>query len=184
MNYRQLFTKRKQAEERLKKLCPHITNDSGLYFYTRTEDDKIYAYIGKAKHLIDRNVDHLLGYKQRIDISIKKRGFLKENGTGWLFYVRFVPEWKLDDEEQKTIKTYQNMGVELYNIESGGTVGKTLINERKPAKTYKDGIEQGKKMIIKELQKMFEKNLIVGINGKSNKNKEKSLEKFKNFLKK
>ena len=184
MNYRQLYAKRKSAEERLKKLCPHITNDSGLYFYTRTEDDKIYAYIGKAKHLIDRNIDHLLGYKQRIDVSIKKRGFLKENSTGWLFNIRFIPEWKLDEEEQKAIKTYQDMGAELYNIESGGTVGKTLINERKSAKTYRDGLKQGYENARKEIQKLFEKNLVYGISGKTNKNKEKSLEKFKNFLKK
>ena len=59
-----------------------------------------------------------------------------------------------------------------------------MINERKPAKTYRDGLKQGYENARKEVQKLFEKNLVYEINGKVNKNKEKSLEKFKNFLKK
>ena len=77
----------------------------------------------------------------------------------------------------------QDKGFELYNITNGGqNEGKTDINERKATKTYRDGLEQGRKNTQKEIAHLFEKNLTYSINGTPNKNKEKAYEKFKKFI--
>ena len=164
VNYRKLFAIKKRLEEQVKKACPNIQNKSGIYFYTRVDyDGKKYVYIGKAKHLVDRAVSHLQGYVQRIDISLKKRGFYsQDNETGWKLNVLYFPEKQLDEKESYYIDKYKSSGeYEMYNIESGGTDGKTMINERKPMKGYRDGIKQGEKRLKKALNELLGKYLLV-----------------------
>ena len=84
--------------------------------------------------------------------------------------------------ERKFIAEYQAKGYELLNVESGGSTGKTDINQRKLGKGYRDGIHQGYKNAKKDVWQLFEKNLTYSINGKPNKNKEKALLKFEKFL--
>lgn len=157
-NYRQVFARKANAKKKILKVCPTMGDFSGIYFYTRTDvDGKKYAYIGQAVSLIDRNVDHLLGY-QHIDISVReKRGFYSSNNPyGWkLNYLRF-PKDKLDEREAYYIKAYLDAGYELYNIESGGSTGKTMINDRKPAKGYYDGLKQGRKNVVKDLKHIID----------------------------
>lgn len=51
-------------------------NQSGIYFYTRTDENGIsYFYIGQSVDCLERNISHLSGY-QHIDLSIKKEDFI------------------------------------------------------------------------------------------------------------
>lgn len=183
VNYRQLYAKKKMCENRLKLACNGINNESGIYILTREDNDGLHAYIGQAKHLIDRLSSHLMGYSQRIDISLKKRGFAYEYFGGWeLSFINCSIE-ELDEYERKYIKHYQELGYKLYNITSGGqNEGKTDINERKPTKTYRDGLKQGYSNCIKEIQPLL---VYLDIKvKKNNKISQRMLEKFEKILKK
>lgn len=160
-NYKQLFAIQKKLEKEILKACPNMPNKSGIYFYTRVDDDGKYCYIGKAVNLMRRSCSHLQGY-QRIDLSLRKRGFYsKENESGWHLNFLSYPENLLDKMESYWIEQYKNQGYELYNIESGGTTGKTIINDRKPARGYIDGIKQGKKSLAKDLKDIIDKYLFI-----------------------
>ncbi len=190
MNYMALFSVQRDIEEAIKKACPDIRHASGIYFYTReefnpdTQETKRFAYIGLSVDVLKRNVSHMLGY-QAVDLSLRKRGFFNEvnNPEGWHLNVLFYPQNQIEERESYYIDQYQKRGYILLNIESGGREGKTLINERKPAKGYKDGLKQGYLNAKRDVAKLFDKNLTYSINGKTNKNKEKALEKFNVFLK-
>ena len=188
INYKQVFAKQNAVKKKLLALYPNLNEKSGIYIYTREEptDDgvKLYAYIGQAKNLLSRLISHTLGYQQRIDISLKKRGlYNKDNPLGWKLQFGNVPLNQLDEKERYYIQQYQDKGFELYNITNGGqNEGKTDINERKATKTYRDGLKKKKKNTQKEIAHLFEKNLTYSINGTPNKNKEKAYEKFKKFI--
>ena len=50
---------------------PKLDDNSGIYFLTREDENEIkYAYVGQAKHILTRLVQHLVGY-QHIDLSLK-----------------------------------------------------------------------------------------------------------------
>lgn len=184
MNYRQLYAIKKANKERILKVCPNCPERSGIYFLLREEGGFKFAYIGKAKTLLSRLADHLQGYTQHIDRSLKKHGLWSdENPTGWTINFLEFPESELNEKEQYYIQKYANAGYQLRNVESGGTLGKTDIGERKPAKKYFDGVEQGKKNAQKFVANLFEKHL----DYKPKKNpptklQEKAMQKFKDFL--
>lgn len=184
-NYKQLFAIQAKLEKQLKLACPNISHKSGIYFYTRKdeEDGKTYAYIGKASNLISRNIAHIQGYQQHIDISLKKRGFYSEqNKMGWKLNVLEFPKEQLDEKEQYYIDLYRKNNYELLNIESGGTTGKTIIGERKPAKNYTDGLKQGRKKTKQEVKSYFDKYLDFAVKPPTNKIKERKFEEFRKFL--
>lgn len=183
MNYRQLYAVKKANKERILKVCPNCPETSGIYFLLREEDGFKYAYIGKAKSLLSRLADHLQGY-QYIDLSIKKHGlWSEENPTGYKVHFLEFPKEQLDEKEQYYIKKYANAGYQLRNIESGGNLGKTDIGERKPAKNYYDGLNQGYRNARKFVANLFEKHLdYKQKSDKPNKNQEKAMKKFKDFL--
>ena len=184
MNYRQLYAIKKANKERILKVCPNCPERSGIYFLLREEGGFKFAYIGKAKALLSRLADHLQGYTQHIDRSLKKHGLWSdENPTGWTINFLEFPESELNEKEQYYIQKYANAGYQLRNVESGGQLGKTDINERKPAKKYFDGVEQGKKNAQKFVANLFEKHL----DYKPKKNpptklQERAMQKFKDFL--
>ena len=184
MNYRQLYAIKKANKERILKVCPNCPERSGIYFLLREENGFKFGYIGKAKNLLSRLADHLQGYTQRIDRSLKKHGlWSEENPTGYKVHFLEFPENVLNEKEQYYIQKYASAGYQLRNIESGGQLGKTDINERKPAKKYFDGVEQGKKNAQKFVANLFEKHL----DYKPKKNpptklQEKAMQKFKDFL--
>lgn len=182
-NYRQIYAIKKKNEQRILSVCPDCPNTSGIYFLLREENGFKYAYIGQAKHLLDRLASHLSGY-QHIDLSIKKHGLWSEkNPTGYKVHFLEFPESLLNDMEQKYIKQYANAGYQLRNVESGGNLGKTDIGERKPAKKYFDGVEQGKKNTREFVKHLFDIHLdYVPKKNPPTKNQLKAMQKFEDFL--
>ena len=181
-DYKKLFGIQKTIEKQLKTLCPNIDNKSGIYFWIRKEEGKNCAYIGKAVNLLRRNVSHLQGNQQRIDGSLKKRGlYSADNTLGWQLFFLHCPENKLDEQEQYFINKYRNAGYEMYNIESGGTDGKSIIGDRKAARGYRDGLWQGKENLRKEIKHIVDLHLNISLK-KETKISQKALEKFWELL--
>lgn len=182
-DYKKLFTQQYDLMKRIKKICPKMDNNSGIYFYIRTDENGgKHCYIGKAVHLLKRSASHFRGWNQRIDVSLKKRGLWSEdNPYGWKLNFLHFPEDKLDEKENYYIKKYQLAGYEMYNIESGGTMGKEDINERKSTKGFRDGIAQGKKTLAKELLHIIETHLVITLK-KDTKTSQKALQKFYSLL--
>ena len=186
MDYKQ---RQKENEETIKKLCPRASHTSGIYcFYRYSEQGIRHAYVGLARtSLLKRLAQHLDGYNSHIDLSIKKHGLydFNNNPNGYkIDIVCFCKANECEEKEQYWIKQFADKGWQLKNVEGGGLKGKTDINERKPPKTYRDGLKQGYVNAQRDIAKLFEKNLTYGINGEPNKNKEKALAKFEEFIKK
>lgn len=183
MKYAQIKAIEQANKRKLLKAFPKLTDNSGIYVLTRSENGFKYAYIGQAKHILTRLAQHLKGY-QHIDLSLKKHGlYSEENPTGWYVEFHEYDEEQLDDREKLFIRTYANAGFQLRNKTAGGqNEGKFEIAETRPRKTYQEGVKQGYEKARKEVAKLFEKNLIYAINGKENKNKAKAYEKFKAFV--
>lgn len=183
INYGKIFARQKQCEEILKKACPNISHNSGIYFLLRDEEDKRYGYIGKGKDVLRRMRSHLLGYQQRIDISLRKRGFYsKDNEGGWKLNVLYFPEHLLDEKERYYIELYRKSGTILYNVENGGTLNKEIIGEKKPTKLYSDGLLQGDKRTKRKVKEYFDKYFDFSIRQPSNKIKERKYEEFVEWL--
>ena len=183
MNFKQIKAIEKANKQKWVKHFGSIPDTSGIYILTREENGFKYAYVGQAKHILTRLAQHLSGY-QHIDLSLKKHGlFSGDNITGWLVALSECAEKDLNEMEQFWVKQYADWGYQLRNKTAGGQgEGKFEIAETKPKKNYYDGLKQGYEKARKEIAKLFEKNLTYSINGKSNKNKEKALIKFKEFL--
>lgn len=183
VNYKQLYAIKKNNEKRILNICPEMKNQSGIYFYTRTDENGIsYFYIGQSVDCLERNISHLSGF-QHIDLSIKKRGFYsEENPYGWKLNFIHYPREKLDEMEQYWILEYTKKGYQCrYNKTAGGQgAGKEKINEFKPSKGYYDGIKQGRKNLARELSSIAEKHLKIEIRDdkKHNKVSQKQYEKF------
>ena len=183
MDYKQIKSIEKTNKQRLLKINPNLTDESGIYILTREEGGFKYAYVGQAKHILTRLAQHLSGY-QHIDLSLKKHGFKSsENPNGWIIKTILYPIEELDEREQEFIKACANAGYQMRNKTAGGQGdGKFEIAETKPRKTYRDGIKQGYLNAQREVSKLFEKNLIFLINGKENKNKQKAYDWFEKFI--
>lgn len=183
MENKQRKETQEQNKSKLKSLFPHIPYSSGIYVLIRKDGDFKYAYIGQAMRLLDRLAQHLTGY-QHIDLSLKKRGlYSEENPYGWNVLCKEYPVSQLNHMEQEYIKYYANNGYQLYNHTTGSQgQGKQALGEGKSTKGYREGIAQGYKNAQRDVAKLFEKNLTYGINGEPNKNKEKALAKFEEFL--
>lgn len=187
-NYKQIFAIRKANEEKIKKLCPEARQDSGIYcFYRIDENNFRFCYIGQASkdNLLSRCASHLEGYKQHIDLSIRKYGLYDEekNQHGYkLKILCYCLAEECDEMEQFYIRQYAEDGWQLKNVEIGGKKDKTDLNERKPGKGYRDGIAQGRKNIQKEIKTLFDKYLTYDIKGKPNKIKQRKYDEFTAFL--
>lgn len=161
---KQVWAKKQETRQRIIKLCPSINDNSGIYFFTRTDENGIrYAYVGQAKHLLSRCAQHLLGY-QHIDLSIKKHGLYNDkNEYGYkLDYVN-LPESQLDAYEREYIQKYASWGFQLRNATLGGQdSGKQVIDSKTP-KGYHDGLKQGYENARKEIKELFTKYLMVSV---------------------
>lgn len=159
---------------RLNRVCEYlyaydnrINETPGIYVFTRvnpkTKDgtQRKYVYIGQAISLVDRVANHLLQFKQRIDISLKTRGlWYPSNPYAWKIDVYYCNEDELDQKEREFIKAAQEQGYELYNITSGGQdEGKEDINQRQAGKGYRDGLAQGYSNCLKDIRELFDKYL-------------------------
>lgn len=189
MDYRKL-RQAKAIEAKNKKLLlevnPDLDEGSGIYFLTRVDENGFkYAYIGQAVHILTRLAQHLVGY-QHIDLSLKKHKLWSvENKYGWKVGFLHFPESKLDEKEQYYIKAYADNGYQLRNKTSGSQgEGKAKIDEYRPIKGYRDGIQQGRKNLAKELSNIIKKHLTVSIRADKQNNKvsERQFEKFKELL--
>ena len=184
VNWKQVYAIKERCKKQILKVNPGVTDQSGIYFLTREEDGFKYAYIGQAKHLLSRLAEHLTGY-QHIDMSLKKHGLYNDdNVTGWKVNVICYPLEELDSKEQYWIKQYANKGYQLRNKTSGSQgTGKSKIDEYKPSKGYRDGLDQGKKNASRDISHLFDLHLEVRTKKEPpTKNQEKALQKFNEFL--
>ena len=177
-----------ENRKRLLKLNPELNDHGGIYFLTREEDGFKYAYIGQSKEsagILTRLCQHLVGYSQHIDLSLRKHKLYSEdNPAGWKVGCKNYPDSKLDEMEQYYIKLYASKGYQLRNVSLGGQgEGRNMINDTKPARGYRDGLRQGYKNASKEISHLFELHLEFKTKSdKPNKNQKMAAEKFKSFL--
>lgn len=190
MNYqsiRQAKAIEQNNKKRLLEVNPKLDEESGIYFLTRIDENGFkYAYIGQAVHILTRLAQHLVGY-QHIDLSLKKHKlYSKSNPCGWKIGFLHFPKSELDKQEQHYIKAYADKGYQLRNKTSGSQgEGKAQIDDYKPSKGYRDGIQQGRKNLAKELSHIAEKHLKIEIreDKRYNKVSQKQYEKFIDLLK-
>ena len=191
INYRQIYAKKREYENRVKSLCPDISNKSGIYLFYRTNENfENCVYIGQAKDLLNRTASHLEGYKKKnpshIDKSLFKHKFYPNNNFGWRLKVLCTcPVVLLDSLEQDYIQYYLNNGYKVYNVTGGGQIDKAKdIGERQQTKlkSYKNGKGLGYEKARKEVKTYFDKYLDYTIKGKPTKIKERKLKEFKEFL--
>ena len=187
----QKFKQAKAIEQKNKKklleINPKLDDRSGIYFLTRIDEDGFnFAYIGQARHVISRLAQHMSGYTQHIDRSLKAHGlYSSENPYGWKVASVHTKESDLDEMEQHYIKQFANAGYQLRNKTSGGQgVGKKQIDEYRPAKGYRDGVQQGKISLARDLKHIIDKHLTVELKPEKQGNKVsmKALEKFNALL--
>ena len=176
----------REVKNKILKVNPYVDDKSGIYFLTRIDEAGIkHAYIGKAEHLLTRLSQHLLGYDQYIDRSLKKHKlYSNENYFGWKIGFEHFEIDELDSKEQYYIREYANDGYQLKNKNSGGTIGKVQIDEYRPSKGYHDGLRQGRKNLARELSHIIEKHLEITLKEgkKNNKVSQNALEKFQALL--
>lgn len=185
-NFKQAKAIEYKNKKRLLEVNPHLDDGSGIYILTRTDENGFkYAYIGQAKHIHTRLAQHLVGY-QHIDLSLKKHGLYKvDNPYGWKIGFMHFHESLLDEKEQYYIKMYADNGYQLRNKTAGGQgEGKAQIDEYRPVKGYRDGLEQGKKNLARELAHIIDTHLVVSLkeDKKNNKVSLKALDKFNDLI--
>lgn len=186
MNYKQIMAIRKANEEKIRKLCPEATYESGIYVFWRVDENGFrFAYVGQAKNLLKRLAEHLTGY-QHIDCSIKKHKLYDEENNIYGYRVDIVEECgeeDLDEREQYWIKWYADHGYQLRNATTGSQgQGKSALGEGKSTKGYRDGLVQGRKNTQKEIKTLFDKYLTYSIKDKANKIKQRKYDEFTAFL--
>lgn len=189
MNNRQNIAKAKAIEQSNKKrllaVNPQLDEKSGIYFLTRTDELGIrHAYVGLAHHLLTRLAQHLANY-QYIDNSIRKHGLYSEkNPHGYKVNFLHFPESELEEKERYYITQYSLQGYQMKNRDTGGGAGKQELGERKPPKTYREGVQFGKKALAKQLSDIISKHLTVRLKEEKQGNKvsQRQLEKFNELL--
>ena len=181
-NNKQFYAIMQKNKQRILKVCPDATEESGIYVMTREENGFKYAYVGQAKHLLLRLAQHLSGY-QHIDLSIKKHGLYSANKqTGWKIMCIEFPLSQLDDMEQRYIKQCARAGYQLRNKTSGGQgEGKFAIDETE-RKGYRKGVEYGYNKARKEVKHWFDLHLNYAVKKEGNKVQEKAKKKFEEFM--
>ena len=187
---RQIKAIEKQNRERLLKVNPKLNERSGIYFLLRTDENGFrFAYIGQAVKILTRLASHMTGYEQHIDLSLRKHKLYDEqkNPHGWRVEFLNFPISELDEKEKYYIKLYADKGYQLRNVSLGGqgeNRASGSIGERKAPKGYMQGIQQGKKVLARELSHIAEKHLKIEIRDdkKNNKVSKKQFEKFKELM--
>ena len=192
-NYRNIAKAKaieKQNKKRLLKVNPKLNERSGIYFLLREDANNFkYAYIGQARSVLQRLCSHMSGYKQHIDLSLRKHKLYDKDNNPYGWRVEFLnfPESQLDEKEKYYIKLYADKGYQLRNVSVGGQGSERdsgQIGERKPAKGYRDGLKQGKINLARELSSIAEKHLKIEIRDdkKHNKVSHKQYEKFMSLI--
>ena len=184
-NYKKIFAMKAEREKRIKKICPDIPYESGIYVFYRTDEANIRrAYCGQAVKLCERCASHLAEY-DHIALSLKKHGFYEEgNVYGWKLMFKTCPKEDLDRREVETIKQFADAGFQMFNVSAGGQHNKIITGDYKQPKTYRQGIQQGKITLARELTDIINKHLDVKIKAEKQGNKIsiKAYEKFNNLI--
>lgn len=194
MNYQNIARAKaieQENKKRLLKLNPKLNDKSGIYFLLREDENGFkFAYVGQAKSVLQRLASHLVGYEQHIDLSLRKHKLYdkEKNPYGWRVEFLNFPESQLDEKEKYYIKLYADNGYQLRNVSIGGQGGNRdsgSIGERKAPKGYMQGIQQGKKVLARELSSIAEKHLKIELRADKANNKvsQKQYEKFMDLLK-
>lgn len=186
-NYIRAKAIEQKNKERILAVCPKARDWGGIYcFYRIGEDGLKYAYVGKSVTVLTRLASHLNGYESHIDKSIRSHGFYSESDNPYGYKVKvleYCPGEQLDAKERWYIKQWADDGYQLRNVESGGTTGKTDINERKPARGYRDGVAQGERNVKKKIAHLFNLHLTAVTKAdKPSKNAIKALDQFNQLL--
>lgn len=173
----------RKNEQKLLAVNPKLDNGSGIYILWRTE---VHAYVGQSVGLLTRLAQHLAGYQQHIDLSLKKHKlYSSDNPYGYRVDFIHCDKSELDDKEREYIQKCIDKGWILKNKTSGGQDdGKEKIADYKPSKGYRDGILQGKKTLARELSQIISKHLTVKLKDEKQGNKvsQKQLEKFNRLI--
>lgn len=182
-NIRQVKAIEQKNKRKLLEVNPKLDDKSGIYILWRTE---VHAYVGQSVGLLTRLAQHLAGYSQHIDLSLKKyKLYSSDNPYGYRVDFIHCDKSELDDKEREYIQKCIDKGWVLKNKTSGGQDdGKEKIAEYKPPKTYRQGIQAGKKTLARELSSIISKHLTVRLKDekKGNKVSEKQIEKFNRLL--
>ena len=174
----------KSNKKRLLKVNPNLDDENGIYILWRTE---IHGYIGQTKQgILTRLSQHMSGYKQHIDLSLKKHGlYSADNKGGYKIDFIHCPISELDNKEKEYIRKAIDSGWIVKNKTGGGqNEGKEKIAEYKPPKTYMQGIQQGKKTLARELSHIIDTHLQVSLKPEKQGNKVsiRAFEKFQNLI--
>ena len=185
-NYRQIMAIRKANEDKIRKMCPEVTENSGIYVFWRVDSNGFkFAYVGQAKNLLKRLAEHLSGF-QHIDCSIKKHKFYDEENNIYGYHVTVIEECAeedMDERERYWIKMFADKGYQLRNKTSGGQDGdKSALGEGKSNKGYREGLSKGYENARKEIKTLFDKYLTYSIKDKPNKIKQRKYDEFTAFL--
>lgn len=177
---------KKKNEVKLLSVNSKLDNGSGIYFLTRVDAETgiKFSYVGQALHIKNRMLQHMVGY-QHIDLSIRKHGLYSEdNPSGWNINFIHFPKEELNEKERYYITLYAQNGYQSRNKDTGGGAGKQELGERKQTKGYYDGLAQGYKNAIKEINHIIDKHLVVSIKPEKANNKVsiKAFEKFREIL--
>ena len=175
-----------QREKKIKSVCPEIPYESGIYvFYRKDEAGIRRAYCGQASNLCERCASHLAEY-DHIALSLKKHGFYSdENPYGWKLMFETCKKNEMDEKEISTIKKLADKGYQMYNVTAGGQgKGKLVTGAYKMPKTYREGVQIGRKNLAKEINHIIDKHLVVSIKPEKQNNKvsQKAFEKFNDLL--
>lgn len=188
-NYIRAKAIEQKNKERIIEAIGYSTPDtSGIYAFTRTDENGFkFAYIGQSLYIVSRMAQHLAGYEQHIDLSLRKHGLYdsEKNPKGWLpEVIMYCAPMEMNRKERYFIKKYADDGWQLRNVTGGSQgVGKTDINERKPSRGYRDGVKQGERNVIKKIAHLFNLHLkAVCKADKPSKNAIKALDKFNQIL--
>ena len=179
-----------QNKKRLLNVNPKLNERSGIYFLLREDENNFkYAYIGQARSVLQRLCSHMSGYKQHIDLSLRKHKLYDKDNNPYGWRVEFLnfPESQLDEKEKYYIKLYADKGYQLRNVSVGGQGSERdsgQIGERKPPKGYMQGVLQGKKVLARNLSSIAEKYLKIELKDecKGKKVPERQFEKFKEMM--
>lgn len=181
-NIAQIKAREEANKKRFLALNKQLTERSGIYILHREENGIKYAYVGQAKHILTRLAQHIVGY-QHIDLSIKKHGLANEKENGWDVHFEECPISSLDNAERSWINYMANKGYQLRNKTIGGQdEGKYGLDNQKPNRGYRDGLEQGRKSLAKELLHIIKTHDFVIEPKKHNKVTEKARNKFFELL--
>lgn len=185
-NYRQIMTIKKANEDKIRKLCPGVSDNPGIYLFWRKDENMFrFAYVGQAKHLCKRLAEHLSGY-QHIDCSIKKHKFYDAETNPYGYRVEVIEECAeedLDERERYWIKYYADNGYQLRNKTTGSQgEGKAALGEGKSNKGYREGLSKGYENARKYIAELFDKYLTYDIKGKPGKIKQRKYDEFTAFL--